>query len=596
MSGFAAVWRGDGPPVERNELAPLALALARRGPDASERWTVGAFGVVSTQLETGGDRLRARVASAGELIVAGHLRLDDRDQLLRALICAGARVKAGDADVALFAHGWMLWGSALLDRVRGDFSLVIRDARDRSLTAVRDQFGVRPLFFARSRERVVVSNTLVAVLAAPGISRALHADAIADFLAVGLNEDLRRTTFRDVERLPPGHWARFTATETRVERYWSLPAPAERRLAHSADYAAEFRECLANAVRDRLRGTRVTVMMSGGLDSPSIAALAAREVRERRASTELSLVTSRSLPGIAEADFARAELMASHLSLPQDVVDAASTSYMPAQDAPAFQRPEPYDGPDIALWHGVLAACARRAPVVLFGEDPDTLLAPPDLTVMLRSLPLGRLLGDVAGLLREGKRPHLGMRASARRALHMTAASACAPSWLHASLRQRRLERMNALQPVSHPTRPHTARALASPLWQSLLESLDAGTHGLCLEARLPFLDLRVVELALSVPPIPWTHHKRLLREAMRGLLPDAVRLAPKQAMVGYAEARIARWWAGAPAAFNPSMALADFVDIAALPQVTPASSAEEMTLHFRLRLLDRWLRQQSAT
>ena len=131
--------------------------------------------------------------------------------------------------------------------------------------------------------------------------------------------------------------------------------------------------------------------------------------------------------------------------------------------------------------------------------------------------------------------------------------------------------------------------------WQPFLESLDAGVHGVPIDVRLPYLDRRLIELALALPPMPWLQHKRVLREAVRGIVPDVVRCAPKQGMAGLYEARLAQWWSREPAPFAPGEALARFVDVRALPRIDPASSVNEQLTHLRMRLLDRWLRRHAG-
>jgi hypothetical protein len=108
---------------------------------------------------------------------------------------------------------------------------------------------------------------------------------------------------------------------------------------------------------------------------------------------------------------------------------------------------------------------------------------------------------------------------------------------------------------------------------------------------RLPFLDRRLIELAMALPPIPWLQRKHVLREAARGLVPDVARRAPKQGLPGLYEARLAQWWSREPAAFTPSDALARFVDASVVPSIARTSSVNEQLVHLRLRLLDRWLR-----
>lgn len=146
-----------------------------------------------------------------------------------------------------------------------------------------------------------------------------------------------------------------------------------------------------------------------------------------------------------------------------------------------------------------------------------------------------------------------------------------------------------------HDERPETARMLAQPAWRSLTDSLDAGVTGIPLDVRLPYLDRRVVAAAMAAPAMPWTRRKRLLREAMRGAVPDAVRLTPKLGAVGLVESRTSAWLASSPAPFVPGERLRALLDARAVERVgvrARAGDAGAVTAELRLRQLDRWLRR----
>ena len=132
------------------------------------------------------------------------------------------------------------------------------------------------------------------------------------------------------------------------------------------------------------------------------------------------------------------------------------------------------------------------------------------------------LLDAVAYAVRHGERPFLGardlLRARLRRSEPSSDETVAAP-WLRADLRVRRAERLRSRIEPNHPTRSEAARRLAAWHWQPFLESLDAGFHGVPIDVRLPYLDLRLIRFALGVPAIPWMQRKHLLREAARGLV-----------------------------------------------------------------------------
>jgi asparagine synthase (glutamine-hydrolysing) len=556
--------RLDGRVVVPADIAPLTVPLRARGPDAQDVWCSGCVGVGATLLDTGDARLRARVTRvAPGLVVAGQVRLDGRASLVARLRHASQQASELDADIVLFARAWATWDERALERLLGDFSVVVADEASGACTLVRDAFGVRMLFYSATADRIVVSNTLASVLAAPGVTRALDDDALADFIAVGLNENLAGTTFRDVKRVPAGHCLRFAPGRApTLSTWWRLP---ERDVSSSSrDYSEHFRLALEESVHDRCRTSSVAVMMSGGLDSTSLATLARGAIPADGHVTAITV----DFPTLAPSPEAeKAQLVASHGRLSHVVFDGDAWGIREGCDGEPWHTPEPYDEPDLALWRALLTTASASSRVLLYGEDPDAILAT----------------------------PQLGVRDTVRRMTSGASRGDAGPEWLRADLVARRAERLASREVEAHPTRGEVARRLGYPLWQTLLESLDAGQHGIPIDVRLPFLDRRVVESALAAPAIPWLQRKHLLREAMLGVLPDTVRLAPKRGLDGLWEARLAQWWGRAPRPFEPSERLRTLVNAGILPTVGAGSDPVDVSAHLRLRILDRWLREAAA-
>lgn len=587
MSGFAIQLRCGAGRMDARESRRLAGVLALRAPDAAETWSLGPLTVVTALLETGDDRLRARVAVVDDRwIVAGQVRLDDREQLVAALVIAGQRARVGDPDIALFARAWAAWGEPMLDRVLGDFSAAIHDRESGDTLLVRDPLGVRLLYWARTPERFVASNTLACVLVTPGVGRELDDDSLAEFVSAGMIEQLDHTVYRDVRRVQPGHVLVVRGDGDVAERrYWQLPQvePAH----HGGGVAEGFLDVLDAAVRDRVRAPAVSIAMSSGLDSTALAALARRGCR---ASCAVHAVTTDS--GTAGSEAGLAADVARFLGVEHHVVPASRGGYL-GWIGSGVRFPEPVDEPDLGLWQASLQEAALHARVMLYGEDPDALLAPPDLRAFVAGRGVARAVADVLGhVLRTRSLPHLGVRDAFRRPPSGFVPS---PTWLRSDLAKRRGERLAAAEPHSHATHPRLARALAHPLWQAFLESLDAGVHGVALDVRHPYLDLRVIRYAMGVDPLPWRQGKWLLREAMRGLLPDAARTAPKRTLSGYQQSRLTAWWATHPSPFVPGERLASVIDVASLPPITSTSPVDMSLVHLRLRLLDRWLRDEAG-
>jgi len=591
MTGYAVVIRLDAAPVAADELHALLPSLRRRGPHGEQLVVDGPVGIATALLDVGDHRLAPAWAADGPLLVAGQVRLDAREALVDALRRSGARADLVDADIHLLARAWRAWGDDAPARLLGDFSVAIHDRESHATTLVRDPFGVRMLFYHDDARRLVASNTLATILDA-GASRELDEDAIADFVAEGFNEDPSTTTFRAVKRVPPACLVTVRPTGARETRcYWTLPAPPIDRSRDAETIVADFRLLLEAAVRDRVRTPALTVFMSGGLDSTTLAAIAARQDVDTRIVAQTA-----HLPTLAPTDdTARARQAAKYIGIPHLLSDVDAHGYRDGTALPIPETIEPSGDPDFLGLHDELRRASEHGPVAFWGEDPDAYLSPPHLTELLRASAPHRVALDLIGhLLHERKRPYLGVRALVRRrraAMRGVPDDVGGPPWLRDDLRARRAERIRAREGAPHPTRSAAAERLAQYHWQPFLESLDAGVHGIPIDVRLPYLDLRLIHYALALPPMPWLQGKRLLREAARGLIPDEVREAPKRGMPGLYEARIAQWWAREPAPFVPSEALARFVDVSRLAPLARTTSVNDTLVHLRLRALDRWLR-----
>ena len=596
MTGYAVVVRHPPATVTTDELRALLPALRRRGPHGDSVVTEATVGVASALLDTGDRRLAPTWASAGPLVVAGQVRVDARDALVDSLRAAGADASADDPDIRLLAQAWLAWGDDAPARVLGDFSVVVHDRESRTTTLARDIFGVRMLYWHRDAGRLVASNTLAALLDA-GAPRDLDDDAIADVIAAGFNEDPSATCYQAIRRVPPAHVLRLHADgREELRRYWTLPAPPIDRTRDATAIVAGLRAALEECIRDRIRSPSLTVFMSGGLDSTTLAALGARQLADR---SRLVARTSYLPTLVPSADTRRAEIVADSLGLTHELTDVDGYGYREGTTLPVSDTPEPVSDPDLLALHDELRRASAHSPVAFWGEDPDALLAPPHLGDLRSGSSTLRVALDVLGYVwRERRRPYLAVRDLVRgrvpgRPVH--AGVAAAPPWLRGDLRARRAERVRARAEPTHPTRSEMARRLDPVHWQTFLESLDAGVHGVPIDVRLPFLDRRLIELALALPAIPWLQHKHALREAVRGVVPDVSRCAPKHGLPGLYEARLAQWWSRDPAPFAPGDALARYVDAAALPQVDRTSSVDEQLTHLRLRLLDRWLRRHAG-
>ena len=282
-----------GGPDAGRALDALLDALADYGPERAAR-TEGAVRLGcrhAGSVDTGAGRPALAVDCGAGLVLAADARIDDRGALCDALgVPHPERAGLDDADLVLRAFA--RWGEASPAHLVGDYAFAVWDGRRGALFCARDHIGARPFYYALEDERFVFASAVEAVLTAPGVSGALDEAVVAARLSSIMADKTSRTFYRAVRKLPAGHALTVEPeagpnagsagrVRVRIERYWRPEQTPAARPASDDAHAEQFLDLYGKAVRDRLRGGPVGVHLSGGLDSSSVAVLAARELRRQ---------------------------------------------------------------------------------------------------------------------------------------------------------------------------------------------------------------------------------------------------------------------------------------------------------------------------
>jgi asparagine synthase (glutamine-hydrolysing) len=534
LSGFVALFQRNDAPVDRALVHGMTSFLSFRGPDASSTWCSGPVGMGHTLLRTTRSSANERqpMGFDGQCWIASDARLDRRDELRDELISAGRDVARSACDGELILHAYMAWSDDCVLRLRGDFSFAIWDARGRRVFCARDHFGIKPFYYAVTRDFFVCSNTLDCVRLHPNVSDELNDEAVADFLLFGLNCNKETTTFKDVQRLAPAHRLSASIEDVTTRRYWSLPVDGRIRYKRNEEYVEHFRENLRLAVADRMDADGAAIFLSGGMDSGAVAATARELAHETGTDLKAFTVTYEQLIGDREGYFAKQT--ADFLKIPIEILSMDHVRPFEFADA-EFAMPEPLDDPLASGLYEQFGAVARHGRVVLDGEGIDNLMhfqLKPYLKDLMRRGEFGTLIGAAAGYLwkKRGRRDWLSQGRTASSARKRPAL----PEWIASNLARRlNLEERGSVEVLpglspSHPILPDAHASFELPHWARMFETSDAGLTRERIEVRYPFLDLRVVEFVLALPPYPLFLDKGLEREAMRGKLPAAALNRPK--------------------------------------------------------------------
>jgi asparagine synthase (glutamine-hydrolysing) len=572
MSGFFGILRTDGEAVEPRFLEQVAQRLRFRGPDGGHTWAKDGLGTCFAYLETGTrHQYRSQPVRLGErYTLIGEVRLDARKQLIAELLENQQQVTGETSDQELLLLAWSVWGERALTEILGDFSLALWDASLRSLFCARDFTGARPFFYAWHAGVFCFSNTLNVLRLAPGISDALDDFFVRDFLLTGLCSDPMRTVWRDIRRLPAGHRLILSGGQIQMQRFLSLPIEEPLRLKDPGEYLESYRELLRQAVGDRLPEGKVSLYLSGGLDSGSVCATAARIARECGNSPALKAFTISWRPLFEDHEPHFAQLAARHLGLAHEILEE---DFIRPDDRQAAIAPEPSAEFFLDREDRFCQNISQHARVILAGDGGDDVLSGqswPYLKYLYERGEWGEIFRSFGGYFgSHGRFPPLrgGFRNRIRHWLGANDASRPVPSWLKDGFAERtRAESEERFHDCSlvgeHPLHPDAYRGLHRGYWASVHETEDAGFTGVTLETRAPLLDLRILRFLLRLPPVPWCINKELTRRAMKGGLPYEVLVRPKTPLLE--DPLEACWqrggWRPTPEK-NPPKTIHEFVD-----------------------------------
>jgi asparagine synthase (glutamine-hydrolysing) len=560
MCGIAGVVSLDGAPVERAPVARMVQALLHRGPDGHGVHVDGPIGLGHARLSI----LDPTPAGAQPMLRDGSILIHNGEvynylELAEELRALGERIdSATDTEVILAAY--RAWGIDAVERFNGMFAFAIWDGDRRRLLLARDRMGVKPLYLRQTARTLAFASEPQALVA----SRPLdggdtwvpepHLGAIRDFLVGGMTDHTNQSFFDGIVAVDPGHLHIVEAGARTIRRYWALPPlAADDRgsvtgddLARDRSLVEEFGALFDSSVRLRLRSdVPIGTCLSGGLDSSSIVATVAH------------LLAS----GASSRDHEQVPRLAFHARFPSDGLDesryaeavAARNGVRLIHRTPSGHpllgailpvlraQGEPYKGASINAQYAVMAAAHdERLKVLLDGQGADELLGGYLQFLGIRTAGL-LLSGDPVGALRE-MRSQVARGTLSPGGAILFAVRGALPDDALETVRASSRGRLGIQPgpdlrhaPPLHVPADRPGTMLARGLWRSLtayslpalLRYEDRNSMAFGVEARVPFLDVRLVEMAVRLPDrlrIDRGVTKAILRSAMEGRIPEAVR------------------------------------------------------------------------
>ncbi|MGN6168138.1 MAG: asparagine synthase (glutamine-hydrolyzing) [Solirubrobacteraceae bacterium] len=537
--------------ADRALLEHMNSALAHRGPDGDGCHIDGPVGLAARRLAIidldHGDQ--PMLAAGGAVCVVQNGEILNHLELRAALERDGVRFRTR-CDTEVLLHLYLRYGPEFVSRLRGMFALALWDRRDRRLMLARDRYGIKPLYYELTSGRLTFASELKALLRQPSFSRELDIEALHSFLAFNSIPG-PLTIFKSARKLPAGHVLMCGPSGVTLDRY-ARPAPAA-----GSGLRRERAEVLEEELRERLRESvkahlladvPVGVLLSGGVDSSVLSALAS-QASPQRVSTFSIGFTERSFN---ELELAR-EVARRYGTDHHELVVSPQISELLPKLVEAFD--EPFGDSSAVPTYLVSRLAAQHVKVVLSGEGGDELFGGYETYAAHR---LAERIGPAA--TRFGPLVELLPSSSSRvsldyRAKRFVRAAGLPPLERHhgfkevfsAHQRERLLVpqwRSNTADPL-RVWRSRFAETAGAPLL-ARLQDIDLGTYLVddllvktdrmsmahSLEARVPYLDPAVSDLALALPSnmkVRGLSKKRLLRRAASPLIPRSILRARKR-------------------------------------------------------------------
>jgi len=572
MCGIAGIYNVSGRPVDLQVLEAMTRIQAHRGPDGEGYVLLDGRGQDKPiPLQAAGSLARSHRHSIGlghrrlaivDLSPLGHQPMATEDErcwvtyngeiynyveLRDELRGRGHRFRsASDTEVLLAAY--REWGEACLEHFNGMFAFALWDAASGRLFCARDRLGEKPFYYHWDGERFLFASEIKGLLAA-GLHPRPNQGAVFAYLDGAFLDYSEETFFENIHQLSPAHWLSLEGEALTVGRYWHLSDDETDTIKTDGEAAGKFRDLFRDAVRLRLRSdVPIGTCLSGGLDSSSIVCvvnelLISSDAVTRRLIGERQKTFSSCFddPAYDERLFIRPVLERTgaepHYTFPDPKELAATVSHL------VWQQDEPFGSTSIfAQWNVMRLASQRGVKVLLDGQGADELLAGyqsffgaflADLLAQGRGIALLRELRGYRRL--HGPLSRYALAALAREFLPSSVAGYLrsrmtgSADWLATDFRRqwgKVTSSSETAAPRSRLRRLQQALLTGNGL-RALLHYEDRNSMAFGVEARLPFLDHRLVEFLYGLDAghkirQGWT--KAVLREAMEGILPDQVR------------------------------------------------------------------------
>jgi asparagine synthase (glutamine-hydrolysing) len=520
MCGLSGEIRFDGGPADLAAVERMSGRLAARGPDGEGTWTRGAVALGHRRLkiiDLSDQGAQPMTDARGQVTGVFNGCVYNYPELREELRGLGYRFSS-TSDTEVVLNAYLEWGTSCVEHFHGMFAFAVVEHRTGRVVLARDRLGIKPLYLARTPGRLRFASTLPALLAAGDVDTSLDPVALHHYLSWHATVPAPHTILNGVRKLPPATVRVVEPDGThRDHRYWQ-PSYTRRR-EHAGMGPDEWRDAVLEALRTAVRRRMVSdvpvgVLLSGGLDSSLIVGLLADEGQRDLRTFSVGFESEGGEQGdeFRYSDLVAREFGTDHrrLMVPSDRVSTALDGAIAAMSEPMISH-------DVVAFHLLSEQVSKEVKVVQSGQGADEVFAG------------YHWYPELAGVPREGEPEQYAATYFDRP--HADLAGMLRPDLLTRDDVSGRFVREHMAVPGAETALDAALRLDTHVmLVDDPVKRVDNMTMAWGLEARVPFLDHELVELAAACPPELKLADggKGVLKEAGRKLLPLEVVDRPK--------------------------------------------------------------------
>lgn len=534
-------------------LEAMQQVIQHRGPDDVGYYTDGNLGIFNRRLSIidlpGGHQPIFNEDQSIVIVFNGEIY--NYKELIPRLQEQGHQFKTV-CDTEVIIHLYEEYGDACVDELRGMFAFALWDTRRRRLLIVRDRLGIKPLYYTLADNRLVFGSEIKAILEHPAITPRLDMDALGNFLSLKY-VPAPQTMFAGIRALPPGHLMICDENGVNIRQYWDVSFAREGMRGETEEtYAEQLEELLRDSVRLRLRAdVPFGAFLSGGIDSSTIVALMSQFLNEPVKSFSVGFEGT----GETFSELPYARIIAEKYQTDHHEVLINSQDLINLAEKVVWHLDQPIADEASLANYMVSSLASEHVKMVLTGEGGDELFAGYARYAGERLSPLFRLTPNVVkSMIWNISRYVPGMRRPkiALYALCQPTEISRLVSWFplfnpemkYALISDKVKRTLNGFSP-EYVFGEHLARTDAknplnrmlyvdTKLWlpDDLLARGDKTSMAVSLEARIPFLDHKLVEFAATLPPhlkLNGLTRKYLLKKVSQKWLPPEIIHRKKQ-------------------------------------------------------------------